>query len=82
MIYIGYDEKTNNSERNSPMHIVALMLIMFSAYLFFQLTQKKEDLKKKDIEIKFLREELGRYREEQLSMYSAAYKNFLSSNNL
>ena len=64
------------------MHIVALMLIMFSAYLFFQLTQKKEDLKKKDLEIQYLREEREKMREEQLHMYSAAYKNFLSSNKL
>lgn len=64
------------------MHIVALMLIMFSAYLFFQLTQKKEELKKKDIEIRYIREELNWYREKHLSMHSAAYKNFLSSNQL
>ena len=54
------------------MHAIALMLTMFCAYLIFKLLMKKDELKKKDIEIRYLREE-------QLSMYSTAYKNFLSS---
>ena len=61
------------------MHAIALMLTMFCAYLIFKLLVKKDELKKKDIEIRYLREEHNRYREEQLSMYSNAYKNFLSS---
>ena len=61
------------------MHAIALMLTMFCAYLIFKLLMKKDELKKKDIEIRYLREEHNRYREEQLTMYSAAYKNFLSS---
>ena len=61
------------------MHAIALMLTMFCAYLIFKLLVKKDELKKKDIEIRYLREEYNRYREEQLSMYSTAYKNFLSS---
>ena len=61
------------------MHAIALMLTMFCAYLIFKLLMKKDELKKKDIEIRYLREEHNRYSEEQLSMYSTAYKNFLSS---
>ena len=61
------------------MHAIALMLTMFCAYLIFKLLVKKDELKKKDIEIRYLREEHNQYREEQLSMYSTAYKNFLSS---
>jgi hypothetical protein len=61
------------------MHAIALMLTMFCAYLIFKLLMKKDELKKKDIEIRYLREEHNRYREEQLSMYPTAYKNFLSS---
>lgn len=61
------------------MHAIALMLFMLCAYLIFKLLVKKDELKKKDIEIRYLREEHNRYREEQLSMYSTAYKNFLSS---
>lgn len=61
------------------MHAIALMLTMFCAYLIFKLLVKKDELKKKDIEIRYLREAHNRYREEQLSMYSTAYKNFLSS---
>lgn len=61
------------------MHAIALMLTMFCAYLIFKLLMKKDELKKKDIEIRYLREEHNRYREEQLAMYSTAYKNFLSS---
>lgn len=61
------------------MHAIALMLTMFCAYLIFKLLMKKDELKKKDIEIRYLREEHNRYREEQLCMYSTAYKNFLSS---
>jgi hypothetical protein len=61
------------------MHAIALMLTMFCAYLIFKLLMKKDELKKKDIEIRYLREEHNRYREEQLSMYHTAYKNFLSS---
>ena len=55
------------------MHAIALMLTMFCAYLIFKLLMKKDELKKKDIEIRYLREEHNRYREEQLSMYSTAY---------
>ena len=61
------------------MHTIALMLFMLCAYLIFKLLVKKDELKKKDIEIRYLREEHNRYREEQLSMYSTVYKNFLSS---
>ena len=61
------------------MHAIALMLTMFCAYLIFKLLVKKDELKKKDIEIRYLREEHNRYSEEQLSMYSTANKNCLSS---
>jgi hypothetical protein len=61
------------------MHAVALLLILLCAYLIFKLLVQKDELKKKDIEIRYLHEELDRYREEQGSAYSTAYRNFLSS---